>query len=101
MKKQFDLPAELTIYSAVESRDALLAWVAKQGSGSTTQLSINAHDVSVIDGAGLQLLTSLANMELPLKFLGSSSAFTEACQTMGLSAWLAPADQPKARKIAS
>jgi anti-anti-sigma regulatory factor len=88
MNDPFVLPPELTIYSAVETRDALLTWVTEQGAKASGQLSISARDVGVVDGAGLQLLAALSNMDLHWQLIESSAAFTEACQTIGLAAWL-------------
>ena len=88
MNDPFVLPSELTIYSAVETRDALLSWVAGQSAKASAQLSISARDVGVVDGAGLQLLAALSNMDQHWQLVETSSAFAEACRTMGLSAWL-------------
>ena len=45
MSTAFELPEEMTIYGAVETRDALLAWVAAQGSQSDQSLEISAAKV--------------------------------------------------------
>ncbi|MEY3124207.1 MAG: hypothetical protein RLZZ573_727, partial [Pseudomonadota bacterium] len=42
MSDRFELPAELNIYSALESRDALLAWVAEQSAKPQDALEISA-----------------------------------------------------------
>ena len=88
MTTQFDLPAELTIYSAIETRDALLAWATEQTAKSNKQLEISAAGVTDVDGSGLQLLAALSNMDLTWKLLDTSEAFSEACRTMGLAEWL-------------
>jgi ABC-type transporter Mla MlaB component len=87
MSTPFELPEELTIYSAVETRDALLAWVAGQ-SAQAGQLEVSARELKQVDGAGLQLLAALGNMDLPWRLVNVSSALSEACRIMGLSAWL-------------
>ena len=88
MSTPFELPAELTIYSAQETRDALLAWVTEQSVQSKSDLEVSAAQVRDVDGSGLQLLASLANMGLTWHLVDASTAFTEACQTMGLAGWL-------------
>jgi ABC-type transporter Mla MlaB component len=88
MTTQFDLPAELTIYSAIETRDALLAWAIAQTAKSNSQLEVSAAAVTEVDGSGLQLLAALSNMDLTWKLIDASTAFSEACRTMGLADWL-------------
>ena len=88
MTTPYELPAELTIYSAVETRDALLAWVAEQSSKSSSQLEVSARDVSEVDGSGLQLLAALSNMDLSWRLVDASTTFVDACRTMGLVTWL-------------
>jgi anti-anti-sigma regulatory factor len=87
MQTPFELPAELNIYSATETRDALLAWSSeKAGHGST--LEVSARDVVEIDGSGLQLLASLGNAEHHWRLVEASTVFMEACRTMGFAQWL-------------
>jgi ABC-type transporter Mla MlaB component len=88
MTIQFDLPAELTIYSAIETRDALLTWATEQTAKSNSQLEISAAAVNEVDGSGLQLLAALSNMNLTWKLIETSSAFSEACRIMGFTDWL-------------
>jgi hypothetical protein len=88
MSEPFELPAELNIYSALESRDALLAWVAERTSKSGDALEISAAAVTEVDGSGLQLLAALSNMEHSWHLVHSSDAFTEACRTLGFGHWL-------------
>ena len=90
MSKPFELPPEMTIYSAVETRDALLAWVTEEVAKSSKLLQVSAAQVSEIDGSGLQLLAALSNMEHSWHLVQSSEAFTEACRTMGFGHWLDP-----------
>jgi anti-anti-sigma regulatory factor len=87
MADRFELPSELNIYSALEIRDAMLTWVSEHGKGQDF-LEVSARDVSEIDGAGLQLLASLSNMEHTWHLVETSAAFAEACRTMGFSHWL-------------
>jgi anti-anti-sigma regulatory factor len=88
MSQPFELPQEMTIYSAMETRDALLAWITEQGTDSSQPLLISGAKVSDIDGSGLQLLASLVHLDQPWHLLAPSPALLEAGQTLGLSDWL-------------
>ena len=88
MGERFELPAELNIYSATETRDALHAWVAAQVAQGREQLAVSARDVAEVDGAGLQLLAALSNSEPPWRLVEASPAFGEACRILGLGHWL-------------
>jgi hypothetical protein len=88
MGERFELPTELNIYSALETRDALLAWVAAQTAKGRELLEISARDVAEVDGSGLQLVASLANGEMPWRLVEASTPFKEACRTIGLTDWL-------------
>ena len=88
MPQPFELPAELNIYSAVETRDTLLAWVSEHTAKAGGQLEISAKRVDSVDGSGLQLLAALSNMDVSWRLVESSSVFSEACRTMGLASWL-------------
>lgn len=88
MSERFELPPELNIYSAMEIRDALLAWSTAQAASVREHLEISARDVESVDGAGLQLLAALSNMERSWQLVEASDVFAEACRTMGLSRWL-------------
>ena len=88
MSEPFELPTELNIYSALESRDALLAWVTEQTSKSGEALEISAAAVAEVDGSGLQLLAALSNMEHSWHLVESSAVFSEACRTLGFAHWL-------------
>ena len=83
MNERFELPAELNIYSALDTRDALLAWIAEQAPKGREVLEVSARDVTEIDGAGMQLVASLSNMEQSWRLVESSDAFSEACRTLG------------------
>jgi anti-anti-sigma regulatory factor len=96
MSEPFELPTELNIYSALETRDALLAWIAEQSSKSHDGLVISAKNVEEVDGSGLQLLAALANMEHVWRLTDPSDAFAEACRTMGVAQWLGKNASPNA-----
>ena len=88
MGERFELPAELNIYSALETRDALLAWVAEQATKGRDFLEVSARDVAEVDGSGLQLLAALSSGDTPWRLVEASMPFVEACRTIGLSDWL-------------
>jgi anti-anti-sigma regulatory factor len=88
MGERFELPAELNIYSAMETRDALLAWVAAQVAKGRDVLEVSARDVAEVDGSGLQLLAALSHGETTLRLVEVSDAFADACRTLGLADWL-------------
>ena len=88
MSNRFELPAELNIYSALESRDALLAWATEQITQAKGPLEVSARDVAEIDGAGLQILAALSNMEETWQLAETSECFAEACRTIGFGHWL-------------
>ena len=88
MGERFELPAELNIYSALETRDALLAWVVEQSAKGKDYLEVSARDVAEVDGSGLQLLASLANSEHSWHLVEASTVFVDACRTIGLTQWL-------------
>jgi ABC-type transporter Mla MlaB component len=86
--ERFELPTELNIYSALETRDALLAWVAEQATKGKDFLEVSARDVAEVDGSGLQLLAALSNGEQPWHLVEASEKFVDACRTLGLTKWL-------------
>ncbi len=88
MNDRFELPSDLNIYSALESRDALLAWVTEQMTKAKGYLEISARDVVEVDGSGLQLLAALSNMEQTWHLVEASEPFIEACRTLGFVDWL-------------
>jgi hypothetical protein len=88
MGERFELPAELNIYSALETRDALLAWVAEQAAKGRDFLEVSARDVAEVDGSGLQLLAALSNGDTPWRLVEASTPFVDACRTIGMVDWL-------------
>ena len=95
MTERFSLPAELNIYSALDTRDALLAWVAQQSAKGVDTLELSAADVAEMDGAGLQLLASLSNIEQSIRLVDASDAFTEACKALGFEGWVSGRTVPR------
>jgi len=91
MSTPFELPSEITIYSVMETRDALLAWVTEQLAQSSKLLEVSATQVQVVDGAGLQLLLALSNMGQPWRLRNPSEALQNACRTLGLDTWISTA----------
>jgi ABC-type transporter Mla MlaB component len=88
MSERYELPAELNIYSVMEVRDALLAWVSKPDVQEQEFVEVSAAQVGEVDGSGLQLLAALANMEKPWHLVAASDTFVEACRTLGFGRWL-------------
>ena len=88
MSDAFELPVELTIYGALETRDALLAWVRQHAGKSNRNLDISAKDVAEVDGSGLQLLAALSNMDVPWQLVDASPVFIDACRILGLGHWI-------------
>jgi anti-anti-sigma regulatory factor len=88
------LPAELTIYTVGELHPQWCAWLAEAShSDDDTPVCLDAAAVDQIDGAGLQLLVSLANSlaarQRTLQLVDASSLLRDACKTLGLEALLA------------
>ncbi|MBP6718388.1 MAG: anti-sigma factor antagonist [Rhodoferax sp.] len=88
MSERFELPSELNIYSALETKDALLAWASAQTADAQEHLEVSARDVAEVDGAGLQMLAALSNMGLGWRLVETSEVFADACRTLGFSQWL-------------
>ena len=88
MSERFELPSELNIYNALETRDALLAWVASQASEGHDFLEVSARDVAEVDGSGLQLIAALTHVDQPWHLVEASDVFADACRTLGFAQWL-------------
>lgn len=88
MGKRFELTPEWNIYTALESRDALLVWASEQHAKGDGILEVCAAKVSEIDGAGLQLLAALGNQETQWRLVDASDVFVDACKTLGFHHWL-------------
>jgi anti-anti-sigma regulatory factor len=89
------LPAELTIYTAAETRGAWLAWLDSAMAQADLDEPVCAVDASAcdeIDAAGSQLLValahSLARRQRRLQLCRPSSPVRDACTGLGLAAWL-------------
>ncbi|MFT3954731.1 MAG: STAS domain-containing protein [Piscinibacter sp.] len=83
------LPAELSIYTAGETRSAWLTWLAEHGDGP---LAVDAASVAEVDAAGVQLIValsrSLAAQQRELCLINPSPALHSACERLGLLALL-------------
>lgn len=84
----YELPADLNIYSVLESRDALLKWVSERSAAAATPVLVSAAKVNEVDGSGLQLLASLTAAGLAWRVVDASPAFDLACRTLGFAQWL-------------
>jgi ABC-type transporter Mla MlaB component len=88
------LPAELTIFSAAETREQLLAWLARRApDGSPADLlPLDASGVVDVDGAGVQLLCALGRQAdrdaRAWQIVAPSGALQRACRVLGLGDWL-------------
>jgi anti-anti-sigma regulatory factor len=84
------LPRELTIHTAADTHQALLAWVA--GLGDARAWRIDASPVDETDGAGVQLLLSLsrsaAQAQATLHIETPSPVLERACRTLGVAGTL-------------
>ena len=89
------LPAELTIYTAAETRAAWLAWCAAEAGQLEATCRVDAAAVDEVDAAGAQLLVALANslgqQQSALQLCNASRPLRQACEDLGLAALLAPA----------
>lgn len=85
------LPAELSIYTAAELHPQWLAWASRDG-GARPDALVDATAVDQVDGAGVQLLVALqrclAARGCTLRLLAPSRPLRDACDALGLSAWL-------------
>jgi ABC-type transporter Mla MlaB component len=103
MQNTYSLPAELSIYTVGELRTKWLEWLspAPGTDGSQNLLddafSVDAASVGEVDGAGVQLLLSLAKAlarrERTLSLVSPSQPLVDACAALGASALLANADE--------
>lgn len=84
------LPAELTIFTASETRSAWLGWLAdaQQHGDADTLCLVEAEDVAEVDAAGVQLLVSLARslagQQRRLQLQAPSEVLRKACTTLGV-----------------
>ncbi|MEY8877851.1 MAG: STAS domain-containing protein [Leptothrix sp. (in: b-proteobacteria)] len=89
----FQLPAELTIFSAADTHVALLGWLAGQGEAPPLPLQVEADQVIDVDAAGVQLLCALsASLEQrgwDWQLGSPTRILTQACARLGLADWLA------------
>ena len=94
MDTDITLPAELTIYTAAQTRQAWLGALASPRDGT---LRVDAAKVAEVDAAGLQLLLSLrrsmAAQRQSLCLRQPSAALVGACRRAGLCDVLLPEDQ--------
>ena len=90
------LPQELTIFTVGECRALYLGWLGADGHES---LALDASGVAEVDGAGVQLLLSLANSLAPhgrrLSLVDASAPLAAACTHLGAAFLLANAPTPE------
>jgi anti-anti-sigma regulatory factor len=89
MTSSLALPAELTIYTAGETRPQWLAWLAADDAES---LQVDASGVTEVDAAGVQLLVALARalqaQQRRLLLDRPSPVLRGACERLGLTGLL-------------
>ncbi len=82
------LPAELTIYTAAETRSAWLGWLAGETGLDEPVCAVDASACDEVDAAGLQLLValahSLARRQRRLQLLQPAAPLRTACTELGL-----------------
>jgi anti-anti-sigma regulatory factor len=92
------LPAELTIYTASDTRATWLAWLAAERPDAASdpgdgRCTVHAGAVDQVDAAGVQLLVALshtlARQQRRLLLLDPSAPLRHACAALGASALLA------------
>ena len=93
MSTHFELPAELTVYSAGETARALVACLAVHDPADAA-LAVGADQVLEVDGAGLQLLVALqkscATRGWALHLQQPTESLRKACSILGLQDLLTP-----------
>jgi anti-anti-sigma regulatory factor len=94
------LPAELTIYTAAETRSAWLAWLAGEAGVDEPVCLVDASACTEVDAAGAQLLValahSLARRQRRLQLADAGAALCAACAELGLDDLLLGANAPEA-----
>ena len=104
------LPAELTIYTASETRAVWLAWLATERNAvddhpGDARCAVHAGAVDQVDAAGVQLLVALshtlARQQRRLQLLDASAPLRSACEALGATTLLADADQDGAAGTAA
>lgn len=103
MQNTYTLPSELSIYTVGELRTKWLEWLnpAPAADGSQNLLDeafrVDAASVGEVDGAGVQLLLSLAKAlsrrDRNLSLVNPSQPLVDACAALGASALLSDADE--------
>lgn len=82
------LPAELTIYTAAETRSAWLGWLAGTSALDEPVCAVDASACDEVDAAGLQLLValahSLAQRQRRLLLRHPATPLRTACVELGL-----------------
>jgi len=87
------LPAELTIYTATETRQAWLAWLAAEPEAQEGSVCrVDGAAVDQVDASGMQLLAALSRtlheQQRPLQLVHASAPLLGACRALGMTALL-------------
>lgn len=100
MSTAFELPPELTIYTADSTRQALLSWLQARPTQAASLVSLQAAQVEEVDSAGLQVLAALANtlaeQGQTLELLQPSAHLRAGLSDLGATGWfrLVPQEMP-------
>lgn len=94
MSEPRSLPAELSIYTAADTHALMLRWLDADTDARDTRIwPVQADEVLQADAAGVQLLLALDHSlharGQQLQLQAPSDSLTQACRSLGLSAWLA------------
>lgn len=87
MSTAMALPAELTIYTAAQTRQGLLERLLADDGASEQPFVVDGSAVAEVDGAGVQLLVSLSRSLLAqgrrLAIAAPAEALASACVALG------------------
>ena len=88
MTIELKLPAELSIYTVSEEHARWRGLLDSAQAGAARTVVVSAGAVDEVDGAGVQMLQSLANemarRERVLRLVGVSASLASACAALGL-----------------
>lgn len=85
----FELPSELTIYAVGDLRSVLVEWLHM----GDAPWQVNAAHLTEVDGAGIQLLGSVAQTLASqgqghsLRIVNAPQALRRACDVLGCTSW--------------
>ena len=88
MSACFELPAELNIYTAAETAQAMTQWFTDNRDQQTAALTVDGQAVAEVDAAGLQLIAALHNTckshAVQWQLTQPSNTLGAACARLGI-----------------